>query len=208
MHTVWYDTLGMAKSPEQTRRLLLEKAYHEIHLNGFQGTSISSILDGTDLTKGALYHHFKNKNEIGYAVVDEVIRDEIQNDWVVPLSSSIDPVTDILNLIDKLCEEMDEAMLQRGCPLNNLIAEMSPIDPIFREKLHRILSMWRNCLKDAFSRGLQNGNVHKDVNPEEVSHFLIVFFEGISSMTQSVQNSTFIEMTKRPFAQFLFSLKP
>jgi AcrR family transcriptional regulator len=198
----------MNKSPEQTRRILLENAYHEIHLHGFQGASISKILEKTGLTKGALYHHFKNKNEMGYAVVDEIIKEEIFEMWVTPMSNSVNPVDDLVQHIKCMCGELDEVFLQRGCPLNNLIQEMSPIDPIFRDKLSKLLDLWRNSLKEAFQRGQEAGNVTLKLKAEDIAHFLIAHFEGISSMTQSVQNASIIEHCMAPFAHFLQSLKP
>lgn len=57
-----------------TRKRLLEAAFNEIHLHGFQAASISQTLRDTGLTKGALYHHFLNKQQLEPAVIDEVMR--------------------------------------------------------------------------------------------------------------------------------------
>ena len=62
------------RNPEQTRQALLEAAFEEIYRVGFQAASLDRILDRAGVTKGALYHHFKNKLELGYAVLEEVVR--------------------------------------------------------------------------------------------------------------------------------------
>ena len=59
--------------PDITRSKILEAAYQEIHVQGFQSASMSEILLKAGVTKGALYHHFENKMALGYAVVDEVV---------------------------------------------------------------------------------------------------------------------------------------
>jgi AcrR family transcriptional regulator len=69
-----------------TRGQILFAAYKEIHVNGFQSASLSNILKRTGVTKGALYHHFRDKSELGYAVVDEVIDTRIQQSFIHPLS--------------------------------------------------------------------------------------------------------------------------
>ena len=42
------------------------------------------------VTKGALYHHFPNKQALGYAVVDEYIRWLIYDDFLRPLAARED----------------------------------------------------------------------------------------------------------------------
>ena len=60
-----------------TRQEILESAFQEIHRNGFQAASLTSILERTGVTKGALYHHFPNKQALGYAVLEEVVKDTV-----------------------------------------------------------------------------------------------------------------------------------
>ena len=56
------------RKPENTRRKILEAAFAEFYKNGFQGGSINHIVEEAGATKGALFHHFKGKNDLGYAV--------------------------------------------------------------------------------------------------------------------------------------------
>ncbi|RAJ08805.1 TetR family transcriptional regulator [Chitinophaga skermanii] len=46
-----------------TRLNMLQKAFELIYVKGFQTTSIDDILATTQVTKGAFYYHFKNKDE-------------------------------------------------------------------------------------------------------------------------------------------------
>ena len=58
---------------QHTRQMILEKAFLMIYQNGYQSTSIDKIIETTDLTKGAFYYHFKNKETMGLAVIEEII---------------------------------------------------------------------------------------------------------------------------------------
>src|SRR5438477_616209 len=70
------DTMNRAdvKGPKktrnlaETRRAILNAAFEEIYANGFHASSIDAILARTELTKGALFHQFASKLELGYAV--------------------------------------------------------------------------------------------------------------------------------------------
>src|ERR1700678_4704990 len=73
------------RDPERTRERLLRAASREIYRTGFQSASLDTILSSAGVTKGALYHHFENKEALGYAVVEEVISRNVRRTWVQPL---------------------------------------------------------------------------------------------------------------------------
>lgn len=57
---------------EDTRRALLRTARDLFAENGFQATRTEEIVQRAGLTRGALYHHFKDKEDLFRAVYDEV----------------------------------------------------------------------------------------------------------------------------------------
>ena len=59
-----------SRQPDLTRQRILEASFAEIHRQGFQAASVANILTTTGLTKGALYHHFPSKKDLGLAVID------------------------------------------------------------------------------------------------------------------------------------------
>ena len=57
------------RDSEQTRQKILEVSADEIHKKGFTATSLSCILARCEISKGALYHHFANKMELGLSLI-------------------------------------------------------------------------------------------------------------------------------------------
>ena len=197
----------MAKSPEETRRQLIEVAFEEIHLNGFQAASISKIIEHTQLSKGALYHHFANKTQLGYAVVEEYLRPIFIEMWIKPLEAQEDPILGIVSIFKSHKENRSPEMLNKGCPLNNLIQEMAPIDDGFRRRLQNILDMWKNTLTASFERGKHKGHVRADVNPSEAADFVMAVVEGMSSLSKNIQDSSVIESCMPQFIIYLEALR-
>src|SRR5437016_6908087 len=114
------------RAPEETRRRILKAAFGEFYRNGFQGGSLNRIVDEAGTTKGALFHHFEGKNDLGYAVVEEVIQPKIKACWLDPLANSIDPIADLKSTLRQFVKsEAGNQRLMQGCPLNNLAQEMS-----------------------------------------------------------------------------------
>src|SRR4030095_12733229 len=128
------------KTPEETRAKILKAAFEEIHERGFQGAGLSQIVERANITKGGLFHHFESKQDLGYAIVDELLGGNIQEFWVNPLARATDPVPAILKIRREEIEECSckPAMLRLGCPLNNLAQEMSSIDEGFRARIEGI----------------------------------------------------------------------
>lgn len=61
------------KYPEITRTRILEAATKLFLEKGWQETTVQDIIDELgDMTRGAFYHHFRSKDDIINAVVDEV----------------------------------------------------------------------------------------------------------------------------------------
>ena len=150
------------RAPENTRRKILEAAFDEFYRNGFQGSSLNRIVEEAGTTKGALFHHFQGKNDLGYAVVREVIHPQLKARWSDPLAHSTDPITDLKRLFRQcLKDERSDGQLVHGCPLNNLAQEMSPLDEKFRQILEQIYIAWRQSLEGAFARGIKAGTVRK-----------------------------------------------
>lgn len=57
--------------PEVTRQRILDAAKKLFAQKGYERTTIQDILDELeDLSKGAIYHHFKNKEAMLHALVD------------------------------------------------------------------------------------------------------------------------------------------
>ena len=52
------------KFPEETERKILEVSFRLFQEKGYDHTTIQDIVNGLGMSKGAVYHHFKSKEEI------------------------------------------------------------------------------------------------------------------------------------------------
>ena len=61
------------KYPEETYQLILDVSTRLFFEKGYEQTSLQDIIDGLGgLTKGAIYYHFRSKEEILIAVVERM----------------------------------------------------------------------------------------------------------------------------------------
>lgn len=196
------------RDPRQTRQTLLEAAAMEFHRSGFQATSLNDILALTGVTKGALYHHFANKMELGYAVVDEVIREEVRNRWIVPLKNFADPIEGIQQTIITAGNDIDAEFIELGCPCNNLAQEMTTVDDGFRERIESIYNEWRSGTAEALRRGQQTGHVRVDVNCEECASMVVASLEGSMGLAKNARSAELLFECGRGIMHYLDQLRP
>ncbi len=195
------------RDPDKTREAILQSAYEEIYVNGFQSASLENILNRAGVTKGALYHHFANKLELGYAVVDDIITPFFHRVWVEPLGKSENPIDTILEIVSSLPAETSDDFAKNGCPWNNLCQEMSPLDEKFRRKLSAPIDAWREALTEALRRGKVNGQVAEFVNPKSVAAFVVAILEGFAGLVKNSQSHEVTELAGPELFFYLNSLR-
>ncbi len=198
-----------AKPAEETRQRILQAAFEEFYRNGFQGGSLNHIVDQAGTTKGALFHHFDGKNDLGCAVVEEVIQPLIKARWLDSLASSIDPIADLKRTLRQFVkEEVANGRLVQGCPLNNLAQEMSPLDEGLRKRIEKVYVEWRECLAAALARGIKAGKVRKDISARNVAAFVVAAQAGIIGTAKNAQSEDLMMQAGAGLSDYLDSLKP
>ncbi len=176
------------RDPERTRAAILEAAFEEIYCRGFRGATVEGIVTKTNMTKGAFFSHFRTKNELGYAMVDEVLREVTLNRWIRPLAAYKNPVQGIISRFRKNIETTPEEHMALGCPLNNLVQEMSAIDPVFREKLNAVLRLWIDETEKYLKKAQSEGYLKKDVDTRKVAEFVVTVEEGSCAMVKNLRD--------------------
>ncbi len=172
----WWRPLDDA--PLDTRDKILFAAYKEIHVNGFQAASLKSILARTGVTKGALYHHFKSKTELGYAVIDEVIANRIYLNFIRPLENLDDPLEGFIDMIRHAGATFSMTDIELGCPLSVLAQEMAPIDEGFRTRLTAIYDQWHHSIAEVLRRARDAGSIIDEVDPDMLGVMIAATLEG------------------------------
>ncbi|MDJ0806469.1 MAG: TetR/AcrR family transcriptional regulator [Gammaproteobacteria bacterium] len=176
-------------SLDKTRRELLQAAYTEMHLQGFQAASLNAILNKAGVTKGALYHYFRSKKELGYAVLDEWIQPYLMTTWIEPLiNGTLPPLERLKSTISQGSEALGDKEIQLGCPLNNLAQEMSPIDEGFRQRTDALYQAWLESISNTLKEGQTLGNIRQDIDPRDTALFILAALEGCMSIAKNAQS--------------------
>ena len=197
------------RQPNVTRERLLEAGFKEIYRRGFQGASLDTILDQAGVTKGALYHHFPDKAALGYAVVDEVVRDLLLQRWLGVLEAEPgDPISALQGMLKQRLAQLQPHEVELGCPLNNLGQEMSPLDERFRHRVAAIFQTWTDGFAEVLQRGQTEGSVRRDLDPRQAATFLVAAIEGSYGLAKSARSPAMLRSNLDFLSELLECLRP
>ena len=141
-------------------------------------------------------------------MVDELIARQIRERWVQPLARDGDPIDLIQKTLRTNVEwAIETGMMTKGCPLNNLAQEMSPLDEGFRIRIEDVFRVWRDAFAYALHRGQEDGSVRKDIDPDETGLFILATLEGMTGILKSSPNPELAMRQTGTFFLFLDSLR-
>jgi AcrR family transcriptional regulator len=194
------------KQPDVTRDTIVNAAYQEIYRHGFQAASLNNILARTGLTKGALYHHFPTKDALGFAVIEEVVREGLDAMVFAPLRESSAPYSTLLEIIGHKAQRADVESVTLGCPLNNLMQEMSPLDAAFKKRLNAVLKNWQDTVTEALIRAQQQGRVRRSVDCRAAALFIVSAWEGCVGVAKNLQSVKDFRLCMKQLEEYVAGL--
>lgn len=189
---------------EQTRQKILDVTADEIHQHGFQSTSLSTILNRCGISKGALYYHFPNKLEMGYAVFEEVFVPSFLDAWQSALSQN-DPIEGLCEFFISMSETMVCSEAVCGCPLNNLCEEMANVDEGFRLRILTMQQKLNALIVDAFTHA--EYDLRPNIQLSQVAYFIVASLNGATSLSKSSRNKEIFQHVISELCLYIRSLK-
>ncbi|QKF81769.1 TetR/AcrR family transcriptional regulator [Halarcobacter ebronensis] len=155
------------------RDKILDIAYEEIYTNGYNATGLSTILTKSNVAKGGFYHHFSSKKELIIAIINERIYPQTIKKYESLETLKKDKLKELLKIL-----ELRKNNFDKGCPLGNLILELSNIDEDISKALQECINSWQsifeNCIKDA----IKNKEIKNDIDVYSSSLFIISTIQG------------------------------
>lgn len=188
------------KKSEATRLNILQKAFELIYSNGYQTTSVDEIIATTQVTKGAFYYHFKTKDEMGLAIINELMIPNFKNTFIEPFQSFVNPFDAIYNLMHHLLIENETLKVEYGCPASNFTQEMAPWNIDFTKALNELTMQWEQTMIDVIEKAKENGKIKADVNAKEIAVFVMSGYWGVRNLGK-------LENSKSVYLVYLKGLK-
>ena len=161
---------------------ILQQAFVLIYQKGYQATSIDEIIARTEVTKGALFYHFKNKEELGLAIINEIMYPGLIPYMSASLNRSGDIRKDLYEMMQNLLLKAPFIKVEYGCPAVNLIEEMAPLNTAFRKALTRIIKEWQAAIETAIIKAQAEGKLDATHDPKVIAMYITANYGGVRNM--------------------------
>ncbi len=154
-----------------TRHQIVKSAAELFDREGYERATLADIVDHSGLTKGALYFHFKSKDELAAVVIEE--QHAVSMNAVNAINRTGAPA---LEQIVMFCYEMKREMVD---------------DPIVRAGIRLTLEMsavagppkpyldWIDSCEQMFHAAIEQGDVLNTVDPAHLAHYFVSAFTGV-----------------------------
>lgn len=166
----------MLSKAERTKQFILETAVPLYNEKGISGVNIDDILEATKLTKGCLYGHFENKEDLSEQVIDlslKMVSDRIRAS-VYQAKTVKGKVFAFLDFY----KNPIETYISGGCPIFNTAVEADDNYPLIKEKVAKVFRSGQQELAAVLQEGINNGEFSSKLDPVVFAFKLAASVEG------------------------------
>ena len=156
-----------------TRQRLIDAFYDAMHTKGYQGVVLDEVLAGAKVHKGSMYHFFKSKKELALAAIREKMAKRLENAYLHVLAKEPPYLPHwFATLRDTTLRDF-----KRGCPIANLVQEMSNLDKDFERTMRQVYIDFRSSFKTVYDKAVEAGEL-KPCDTDRLALFTLVVLEG------------------------------
>ncbi|PTR25001.1 TetR family transcriptional regulator [Rhodococcus sp. OK519] len=154
-----------------TRKEIVRAAATRFDETGYERASLAEIVELSGFTKGALYFHFKSKDDLAAAIIDE--QHAISMNAVTAIRATNAPALEqVVMLSYEMGREITEdPVVRAGIRLTlEMSAEAGPSTPY---------QDWIEGLRHVFGAAIEEGDVSDTLDPAELARYFVAAFTGV-----------------------------
>jgi TetR/AcrR family transcriptional regulator, transcriptional repressor for nem operon len=172
-----------------SREKLIAATIDLMSSRGFEAMGIHSILEAAGVSKSNFYYHFKSKEDLCLAALDEMA-EQFFRECLEPILSnkSLSPRKRLEKFFNGMLEMMESECCQKGCPFVNLATETSDFLPAFRERISTFFDRYQSKLAECIREGIEKGEFRADVSAELSAQVLLSSVNGTMVLTKVHKN--------------------
>ena len=168
-------TVQKHRSTIVRQKQIIDAARKLIIRRGSEHITVREIAKTVGISEGAIYRHFKSKEEILSSLADR-----IEENWLGDITRVGGDGGSSLEALDKVLRSHASAIEQRGGVSFQVIAEIISLgDKKLNKKVYDILSKYVGRLKDLLAEGVKSGEVRQDIDLEAAALLFFGMVQGL-----------------------------
>lgn len=195
--------MSVPHSKTSTKSTLLNEAMALMLGKGFSATSVDEICQRAGVTKGSFFHYFKDKEDLGRALLDhywqvghERLREAAQR-------RDVDPLERLYAYIDWFVEISKNPQIPKSCLFGNFAQELSKTHPRLRQQTWRGFEGWAGEITRDLDAVKARYPLRTDVDTQSLARHFIAIYEGSLILTKAKQDSRILAESMRHFKRYV-----
>lgn len=158
------------KYPEETINLILDVSLKLFLENGYENTTIQDIINNLGgLSKGAVYHHFKGKEELLLAVSDKLFTSPKCNVYQqIIQDNSLNAKEKMGKYIDAIINNPEEIQMRQICP------DLTKTPEFLVRILNNSFGMSSDCVRTILEQGVKEGTFNSEYTNQFATMFMVL----------------------------------
>ncbi|HOW25022.1 MAG TPA: TetR/AcrR family transcriptional regulator [Bacteroidales bacterium] len=192
----------------ETREIIIDQAYRLFLSRSYEAVSIQDISKSVGLTKGALYHHFLNKEELFKAVIDKYLKlvGLIQVRQDITLEEYIQVIIEYVSrIVQTICIDG-----QSFIPVKYLLLLIDALRhyPGYMDEQRHFYTLGTDHLKTILDRAVKNGEIRGDIDTSLVAlNFTSIALGVAASLFREHSTQETIQLLRSQMVEYYKILK-
>jgi TetR/AcrR family transcriptional repressor of nem operon len=204
-----------AKQPvnakQSARDKLLDAAVHVVRQKGYASTTVDDLCKEAGVTKGAFFHHFESKEDLGVAAA------QYWNDFTsaffksAPYHAHQDPLDRVLGYVDFRRQIIQGKLEDFTCLLGTMVQEAYETSPRIRAACDEAISVHAERVAEDIAAAKKLYAPDANWDPQELALFTQVVLQGSFILAKAKHGPEMAEaaiLHLRHYIEFLFGRTP
>ena len=166
------------KKGELTRHNIIRKSAMMFNKKGYMTTTMNDIIQETQIQKGGIYRHFKDKEQL----MVESFRYSIeimQNHLKVSVSQHKNASDKLIAFVEAFLQLSEGRPIVGGCPIYNAAIEMDGLEGnVLLPHINEAIDMMVIWLMKIIEDGLNQQELKQSIQPYDTALYIVSILEG------------------------------
>jgi AcrR family transcriptional regulator len=176
---------------QATKEHIIRQSAGLFNTKGYSGTSLSEIIERSNVRKGGIYNHFENKDEIALAAFDYSFA-QLKKLLAEALVSRTDPADKMLAICDAYILLAEQDACEGGCPILNTAVENDDGHPLLKQKAQLAMKELMTALEKIIREGIEQRQFRSELDVEAACSVVIALVEGGVMLSKLYNDNKYI----------------
>jgi len=194
----------MLTKSELTSKYIIETVAPIFNKKGYAATSMSDITNATNLTKGAIYGNFENKEALAIAAFHKNVNDLLKR-VAIHQEQSKSPLQKLYLITDFYRNYYDFSKELGGCPILNIGVDANNQDTALLAEVRNVINKTQHHIAKLVDWGIEVGEIKQTINSQKFAKQLYSRIQGAIFMTYTMDDSAYLHQTMNELDSFIKS---